>query len=93
MATWSPKDPADVADYWFDWTDFLPTPETITAATVTAAVGITATAQDHTDKTVRVRLTGGTTGTKYSVTCLISTSSGETFEITKMLSVKDRIVT
>lgn len=90
MATkWSAKDPNDIADYWFDWSQFLIESENITAATVTVPAGLTGVAQDFTDKVVRIRLSGGTLG-KYAVDCLITTDAGQKFEITKTLEVKER---
>jgi hypothetical protein len=90
MATkWSPKDPNDIADYWFDWSEFLIESENITAATVTVPAGLTGVAQDFTDKVVRIRLSGGAIG-KYAVDCLITTDAGQKFEITKTLEVKER---
>ena len=99
MAGWSAKDPNDVADHYFDWgsTDlksedrFLPDLETITAATVTVPAGLTNEGDDFTDKVVRVRLSGGTAGTSYSIDCLITTSTGQQFEVTRTLQVKERI--
>ena len=41
MANWSPKDPGDVADYWFDWSTFLPAAQSISSASVTVPSGIT----------------------------------------------------
>ena len=76
---WDAKDPSDVADYWFDWTSFLPESETITAATITVPAGLTKVESDFTAKTVRARLSGGTAGTSYDVDCLITTSLGQEF--------------
>lgn len=90
-AKWSAKDPNDIADYWFDWTDFLPDTETITAATVTVPTGLTGLSNSFEDKRVRVRLSGGTVDTDYAIDCLITTDAGQTFEITKTLQVKERI--
>lgn len=87
---WDAKDPNDIADYWFDWTNFLPVSETITAATVTAPAGVTKVESDFTDKTVRVRLSGGIAGTSYDIDCLITTSLGQEFESTKGLKVAER---
>jgi hypothetical protein len=97
MARWSPKDPNDIADYWFDWGSdaqpvkerFLPAGETITAATVTVPDGLTKVESDFTNKTVRVRLSFGAVGL-YEVTCLITTSAGQEFEMTSILQVADR---
>lgn len=95
---WDPKDPNDIADYWFDWGStgivdptkrFLPEGETIADATVTVATGLTKVESDFTDKTVRVRLSGGTAGS-YDIDCLITTSLGQEFESTKGLRVAER---
>lgn len=88
--TWTAKDPEDIADYWFDWSAFLDTTETITAATVVVPTGLTSLVNDFTDKTVRVRLSGGTVGDKYPIDCLITTDGGQEFDITKTLTVKER---
>lgn len=102
LSKWSSKDPADIADYWFDWADFLPT-LTISDATVsipslveqpepTAPYGyLTEVTQEYNDKTVRIRLAGGIAGVGYPITCLITTSDGQVFEDTKTLQVKERI--
>src|SRR4051812_26156251 len=98
VAKWKQKDPNDVADYWFDWgsdaqtesIQFLPADETISAHTVTVPAGLTSLADSHTDKTVRVRLSGGTAETDYLITCLITTSTGQVFESTKTLKVRER---
>ena len=92
MASWSPKDPGDVADYWFDWSTFLPAAESISSASVTVPFGITSVVSDFTSRAVRVRLSGGQAGTSYPILCSISTDSGESFEITKSLTVQGRVV-
>jgi len=89
--SWSPKSPADVADYFIDWTAFLATTELISSVSVTADTGLTVGATDFTDKVARVRLSGGTAGNTYAVTCLITTSSNETFAVTKNLIVQIRV--
>ena len=89
--SWSPKSPADVADYYIDWTAFLATTELIASVTVTADTGLTVGTTDYTDKVVRTRLSGGVAGNSYAVTCLITTTSNETFSVTKNLIVQTRV--
>jgi hypothetical protein len=89
--TWSPKSPADVADYYVDWSNFLATTENINSVAVTATTGLTVVTQGYTDKVARVRLSGGTNGNTYGVTFVITTSSGETFSVTKNLIVQTRV--
>lgn len=90
---WSAKDPNDIRDYWFDWGSegFLPAGVTITGSTVTVAAGITkvSDAIETDGKRVRYRVSGGVVGT-YDITNLITVSTGEQFESTKTLTVKER---
>jgi hypothetical protein len=79
-----------VADYYIDWSQFLSTAETIASATFTADTGLSVGASDYTYKVARVRLSGGSDGKSYAVTCVITTSSGETFSVTKNLVVQNR---
>jgi hypothetical protein len=98
VAKWKRKDPNDIADYWFDWGSdeqaadirFLPEATTIVDHEVTVPAGITKLADSHTDKTVRWRASGGTDNADYEVTCLITTNTGEEFESTKVLQVRNR---
>ena len=89
--TWSPKSPADVADYYIDWSEFLSSTESITSASVTAPAGITAVENSFTSKVVRIRLSGGTAGTTYSIVCTVTTTNSETFSVTKPLLVEQRV--
>ncbi len=88
---WSPKSPVDVADYFIDWSTFLPSTETIASVSITAAAGLTVGATDFTGNVARVRLSGGVAGNRYAVTCVITTSSSETFSVTKNLFVRPRV--
>lgn len=100
MATkWSPKDPQDVRDYWVDFTSLLAEDETLTAATVTIAAAqheVTAPYEDLSvvedglaTPLVRVRTDGGTPAA-YVIQYHVTTSSGQEFDLTKTLVVKER---
>lgn len=98
---WSPKDPQDVRDYWVDFTSLLAPDETLTAHTVTIAAAqhpVTAPYvdldkvaddRDATNKMVRVRTSGGTPA-RYAIQYHVTTSSGQEFDLTKTLEVKER---
>jgi hypothetical protein len=96
---WKRKDPSDIADYWFDWGSdafsaserFLSEDMTIVAHSVTVPAGLTKISDEHTSKTVRVRVSGGTAGVDYPIDCLITTSDGQVFEQTKLLPVEERV--
>ena len=102
MATkWSAKDPQDVRDYWVDFTALLAADETLTAATVDVpdqdapvdpyevlAEVSSAIAGDN--KMVVARFSGGSV-TKYNIQYHVTTSTGQQFDLTKTLEVKERI--
>jgi hypothetical protein len=88
---WSPKSPVDVADYFIDWSKFLSDAETIASVSVTAAAGLTVGTTGFTGNIARARLSGGEAGNSYAVTCVITTSSSETFSVTKNLIVQPRV--
>lgn len=102
---WSPKDPQDLRDYWIDFSSLLATDETLTAVTVTISADqhpvtapytdLTKVDDDLTTPLVRVRVEGGvpgttTTPTKYAIQYHVTTSSGQEFDLTKTLVVKER---
>lgn len=100
MATkWSPKDPQDVRDYWIDFTSLLAVDETLTAETVTIAAAqypviapyadLSVVEDDFTTPMVRVRVEGGTPAS-YAIQYHVTTSSGQEFDLTKTLIVKER---
>lgn len=100
VAKWKQKDPADIADYWFFWDDFLTADPLIADAVgpdeiivdhdITMPVGLTLLAASHTDKLVRIRLSGGTADADYPITCHITTDTGQEFDSTKTLKVRER---
>lgn len=85
------KDPADTADFWFDWTNALPAAVNITAESVTVPSGLTKVSESFTTKVVTVRISGGVTGGVYDINCSITTSTGEVFGFTNKLQVKVRV--
>lgn len=88
------KGPNDVLDYKFDFraltnanspeaeSDYLESGETIDSRTVTVSSGITkdSDALADTNSSVLVWLSGGTPGSRYTVTCEVVTSGGRTLE-------------
>lgn len=100
LAKWKPKDPQDVRDYWIDFTSLLASDETITAATVAVPIEqplpdapfllLAIDDDDFTDKMVRARFSGGINATKYAVQYHVTTSTGQQFDLTKTLEVKER---
>lgn len=86
-------DPAATLDYAVDWTAWLQTGETITTATWTIPAGITQPAGKPPTVTggkATVWLTGGTPGTRYPITCHITTSAGRQDERTMTIDVRER---
>lgn len=91
------QDPDDLLDYVFDFAaltngtgsnDWLESGETITLHTVTPdPVGVTVNSSSITDAgtSVTAWLTGGTSGTTYSITCHITTSEGR--EVDQTISI------
>jgi len=100
------KDPSDVLEYVFDFapstngrgdTNFLDLTsspqETISSHTITVdSPGPTVEASSITESntSVTVKLSGGTGGTKYTVTCQVVTSAGQTKEVSEVLLVANR---
>lgn len=84
------KDPSDVLDYVFDWSDWLETGETIASATFTTTTGITQDSDSNTTTTATVWLSSGTAGETYTVGCLITTNMGRECERSCRIVVSDR---
>ena len=86
------KDPDAVLDWKFDWSRWLAAGETITSHTVTPTAGLTVDSSLVTDDDTSVTawLSGGTAGTRYTVTCHIVTSAGRADDRTIYVYVRER---
>ena len=84
------KDPDSVLDWLLDWTDWLAASETIYTHTVNADAGITVDTSTNDNTGVTVWLSGGTTGTSYTVTVKITTNQGRTVERSVIFEVSER---
>lgn len=93
MINWEPgivklKDPSDVLNYKFKFSDWLAAGETISAKTVTVDSGLTKNSDvlADTDTSVVVQLSGGTAGTTYTVACKITAT--DTQEIERSIQIQ-----
>jgi hypothetical protein len=84
------KDPQAVLDYEVDWSAWLPSGDTITAATWTATDGITMDSSAFTDTKATVWLSGGTENVTYNLTCHIVTAAGREDDRTIRILVTSR---
>ena len=89
MSLWV-KDPADVAWYKFDWSQFLDAGDTIVSATVSVDSNLVRAASATASTSVSVQLSGGVSGTSSVVTCVVVTALGSTFETTKAVYIVGR---
>lgn len=85
------KDPAAVLDHGMDWSDELDDGETISAQSVVPApAGLTIAAVNAANGIVSWRVSGGSVGQEYIVTCRITTSSGRVLELSVRYRVGER---
>jgi hypothetical protein len=73
------KDPQAVADYAFDWSQWLTGGDTIASFTVVAETGLTidaVPAPSESGGVITYWVSGGTLGEEYTVTCHIVTAAG-----------------
>ena len=77
-----PKDPSDTRKVTIDWSAYLRTGATISAAsTPTVPTGITCAATSFDSTSTTHTLTGGTAGEDYEIEARISTSDGEQLDV------------
>lgn len=100
---WPDLDPDEIQDYSVDWSRFLKT-NTIASVvwqingTTVASYGsfnndgneLTLVQPTNTTTVATVRLTSGVVGTRYKLTCRITTASGEVFERKINLTIRER---
>lgn len=73
------KKPADILIYTFDWSVWLNSGDSLNSSTWTVPAGLTNVASANTTTKATVKVSGGTTGTSYTLTnSITSTVSGET---------------
>lgn len=83
------KDPDD-ANYplTVDWTKHLPASVTVSSVVWTVPAGLTGGAESATSTTTTKRLTGGTAGTDYTLTLVVTLSNGEVLTRKVMVLVR-----
>ena len=81
------KAPGDVVDYSLDWVDHLADAVTITAATWIVPAGLTAGSAGVVGSVTTQRISGGTAGADYKVTCQMTKSNNERIDRTFVISV------
>ena len=84
---WDGRDPSDVDAYVINWTDALPSSETISTSawTISPSGGTTPLTKDSQDLTganlkTRIWLSGGVNGVIYTITNTIVTSNSRTLQ-------------
>lgn len=85
------KDPNDIDDITWDWSNRLATGETISTFTATvAAGGVTVESESTSGATTTARLSGGTAGVSAQITGRIVTSLGRQLDWTIELPVSEQ---
>lgn len=83
------KEPADVLDYDVDFSEWIPSSDSIATATPTADTGITLGLTTITGNTVKQWVSGGTDGATYKITLTVTTTGGRTKQVEFHIKVKD----
>ena len=89
-AAFSTKDPDDVRLYTWDFTDWLATGESVSSYSFPDfPVGLTQVSDSNDATSVTVKISGGTAGESYNVTCRVITDGGQTKDITLTIPVAE----
>lgn len=86
------KDPAELKDYGFDWSEHLDAGDTVASSTWTVPTGLVEPAEPATAPTTTITtvwLSGGTAGTEYRVTNHVVTAQGRELERSFYVNVKE----
>jgi hypothetical protein len=81
------KDPSDILDYAFDWSQWLGLGETIATSTWLPSPGIIVNSTNNTSTVTTVWLSGGTAGIPYTVKNTMTTNQGRTVDRTLTIRV------
>lgn len=84
------KDPLSTLDWTWDWSQWLLSGESLLTSTFTATPGITVQSSSFTITSATVWLAGGTSGTPYQVSNLVTTTMGRTDERSITIRVQQR---
>ncbi len=86
------KDPDAILDFGHDWSDWLTDSDDDTIATSEWIVptGITEDSNTHDDTSTTIWLSGGTTGTVYSLVNRIVTVGSRTDDYTMKIKIKEK---
>ena len=84
------KDPDANLPFRWDWSDWVPTNDSIASAVVTSDSGITDDGGTVNGDYVDVVVSGGTAGTSYSIAVKVTTSEGYIDERTVIFRVRNR---
>jgi hypothetical protein len=87
MATFI-KDPSDVLDYDWDFTEWLGT-DTIALYSFSVPPGLINQSDSRSGGVTKVFLAGGSTGQTYTVSCQITTLTGRTLERSLKIKIKE----
>lgn len=92
MQSWPTKDPDEVLDYQFDWTDRLVTGETISTSVFSKASDDTITlgSTSVSGAVTTVWISAGTIGELCEVTNRVTTSAGRTYDETARLRIRSK---
>ncbi len=83
------KDPSDVLDYVWDWTDFLGSTDTIQSFSFELPTELTEVTSGEVDGKVTLWVSGGTLDETYPVSCTIVTAEGRTKKRTAIFMMDD----
>lgn len=98
VGTYIIKDPAAILDYTLDWSEWLPSGDEISSATVTIqtitgdALPLTLDSSSSTTSTTTAIISGGTAGNKYNVEYTITTTDSKTDSRNFRIFVQERQV-
>lgn len=84
------KDPDATLDYGFDWSDWLADGEVISDSDWTVTEGITEDSATLTTTQTMIWLSGGTEGTRYTITNTITTSAGRIDDRSFFVDIRER---
>ena len=90
MIKWPNKDPDEVLDYGFIWTDLMVEGDAITDSEWIHASGINIDSDTHTSDITVVWLSGGAVGDQYDLTNRVTTAAGRVFDRTARIAIKDK---